>query len=495
MYEKHFKLQERLFSRLPDGDGSFVRPHYELSIAAMRRALISPDAVISVGGTPGVGKTTFVNAALQTMARNGDSDLLIVRIARFKTTAKDLVAHLAGKLGINPVSDNASQALFDLRRRLRVLHKAGKRIVFVIEDGTRTGTDLLTEIEAITAADTGSAVAAAIIVMGGENLDQYLQHPDLTRLQQRIRQRIDVAPLTHDELRSYIAQAFEVAGGSAVSVLHDDVVETLLAMSGGIPRVANNLLESALIIAADEGVALVGADILQRVQDEISPRKPVAIAQSAPPPVAEISATPLVEPRVEPTEDVPEWDKDPTLAELRPDLDALEQAFNAPQEDDDPQSSAEQTPLPADVPEVETTVPEITLDAAIKRRIQKEQAELERTRREQVASSDQADGQSANDDNTAQADERSAEQSEDEATIEATQEIERLPGNDAADSSTTSSDSPDTAEATSGPSEDQPDATMTQTLKALNVVPPVTDDGFSSDEAEQNGSFFSRLKR
>ena len=80
-------------------------------------------------------------------------------------------------------------------------------------------------------------------------------------------------------------------------------------------------------------------------------------------------------------DDKPDWDRDPTLAELRPDLDALERAMAVAQGRDD---ASGDHPAPEPVvdqePEEEAEdIPEITLDDSINRKV--DRAELERKQR------------------------------------------------------------------------------------------------------------------
>jgi hypothetical protein len=73
---------------------------------------------------------------------------------------------------------------------------------------------------------------------------------------------------------------------------------------------------------------------------------------------------------------VPDWERDPTLAELKPDLDALEKAMAFAQGDADddepvpkPDVAAAAAPAPPRVEENIDEIPEITLDNAIQSRI------------------------------------------------------------------------------------------------------------------------------
>ncbi len=82
------------------------------------------------------------------------------------------------------------------------------------------------------------------------------------------------------------------------------------------------------------------------------------------------------------SETKPDWDRDPTLAELRPDIEALEQAmadFAVPDADAKEQKDVEAIP---DIDLKDPTlpcVPELTLDTAIEQKVSEVQEELART--------------------------------------------------------------------------------------------------------------------
>ena len=86
-------------------------------------------------------------------------------------------------------------------------------------------------------------------------------------------------------------------------------------------------------------------------------------------------------------DDKPAWDREPTLAELRPDLEALERAIAVAQgrDPDVPQEAVEEVSTPivaeptAQIPEEPQGIPEITLDESINRKV--DRAELERKKR------------------------------------------------------------------------------------------------------------------
>jgi hypothetical protein len=247
----------------------------------------------------------------------------------------------------------------------------------------------------------------------------------------------------------YLKHCFRLAGNEFDTVFEDGCADVLHRFSGGIPRLANNLVESSLISAVENKLDRVNVAQIKLVASEeygldlnqetpAPAAAPVAAPEPAPVVVAEepvpaidddevpeliqdtlpdlevlapalarpVEPTPpaaVPEPieapeltleqteqglptlstsdegalansleaaQVEATEDeVPAWERDPTLAQLRPDLDALEHAMAVAQglvPDADGASDAESTP--EEIPEL---VPEITLDRQIQAKVDK----------------------------------------------------------------------------------------------------------------------------
>ncbi len=305
-----------------------------------------------------------------------------------------------------------------------------------------------------------------------------------------------------------------------------------------------------------------------------------------PEPVPELQAEPVAELKIATEsdgDDVPAWDRDPTVAELRPDIEALEAALAFGRSDDPAPVAAIPEPLPKPQPKAPDVIPEITLDHAISQRIannlidepgeisapkpatpatpaasnkpayippkkapQKADAELEKiaTSLASAKSLEDIDDRmaetlfgdelnfaaaqfmanrprdtSANDDNeeVKPANKPRAASSYDEGpgyqvTLEATRKLDDS-GMDLSASqrlktvralnadhhsplreSKPAADVPDAGPVVKPESiEDQINTSMTQTLKALNVRPPVNDDHIDDGDAKRG--FFSRFKR
>jgi general secretion pathway protein A len=363
----------------------------------LRKALQVQDAVVLVAGRAGCGKSTLVCKALEALAVTHRS----VRVGRMSLRGSDVLEYLLEELGETDLPRGPIRQFSLLRETLSRLEKDGISVVIVVEDALRLGAESLAELEALTAADAGRSSGAAMVVMGDGRLSQFLPNPQLTRLAQRVHHCHQVLPMSEPELRGYLTHCIRQAGGDFEKIFSPDAVSAIRELSQGIARIANKIVEGAMSAAAADEAHSIGADLIVDVAGrEFGLKRPAA---TPPPPAVETATEPLPESSPEasgedeipeliaetlrdpeelppeaaesPTDEVPDWEKDPTLAELRPDLDALERAMAFSNGDSEDAENDDTDDLPVLQPEPEAPVeqgediPEITLDDAIQQRI------------------------------------------------------------------------------------------------------------------------------
>jgi type II secretory pathway predicted ATPase ExeA len=451
MYETHFSLKKKPFRALAAGSDVFIGPQTATAMAGLKKALTAPDSIVAVSGPIGSGKTTLVCRALDAIS----DQQLVITIGRIQLGHDEVLELLLEEMGAE-VPTGTVQRFTAFRRLLNEQKVKGFRIFIVVEDAARVGIDALSELEALTATDAGVSDGANIVLMGDEDLEDVLNARRLVRLKQRLKLRQKLLPLGARELTAYFKHCFRLAGSEFDTIFEPGAAEVLHALSGGIPRMANNLVESALVSAAENKQAQVGVATIKLVATEEfgldtgvqiseqdaplavapevqapaeeaetpvvevqAPGEPVLatldlaeeelvaeennipeliedtlpdLAILAPalanppaaeePPVEQVIETAAVEeeadepiPTLSDSDDgeIPPWEKDPTLAQLRPDLDALEHAIavaqgTEPDEDDETEQASDEEIIPE-------LVPEITLDREIQAKID-EAAEL-----------------------------------------------------------------------------------------------------------------------
>ncbi len=261
MYEAHFGLKSRAFGSKAEGSGVFTGPRQVEIMTSVKKALAAHDAVVTVTGPVGVGKTTIVNRSLETLSP-GRMAAWVGRMALAPDEVLDLL--LAG-FGIGGKARGTIQRFALFRRLLTERAAAGAQVAIVVEDAVRIGADALVELEALTAADAGDGAGANIILMGQPDLHKLLASPELARMKQRSRLRQEIPALTLPETQGYLKHCLREAGGDYDRIFGAGVADIVHGCSEGIPRLINTLCESALSAAMEDGQATVTARLMHKI--------------------------------------------------------------------------------------------------------------------------------------------------------------------------------------------------------------------------------------
>ena len=264
MYMKHFGLERRIFRGNASGADVFVGPQIAKIVSGVAKALAGTDAVVSVTGPVGSGKSTAVAHALGAVGGKN----AIVRVGRFPLQRGELLDLMFDHMRIQQRPPRGNQKLALFRQLLLNLAENDSRMFILVEDAPFLGAQLLAELEVVTAADTGLSDGANLVLMGDASLSELLKDPSLARLRQRVRLRRELEPCSTGELGGYLRHSFRRAGGDFDRIFGDGAAEFLHELSGGILRVANNLVESSMEAAAEAGNAAVELSIVSRIADE-----------------------------------------------------------------------------------------------------------------------------------------------------------------------------------------------------------------------------------
>ena len=264
MYKKHFGLERRIFRGNAAGADVFVGPQTAGVLTGIKKALAAPDAVVTLTGPVGCGKSTAVAHSLGAISGKN----AIVRVGRFPLQRGELLDLLFDHMRIQQRPQRGNQKLALFRQLLFNLAQNDSRMFLLVEDAPFLGPDMLAELEVVTAADTGPSDGAAVVLMGDEYLKELLASKSLARLRQRIRLRRTLEPCSIDELNGYLRHCFRQAGGEFDRIFSNGATELLHELSGGILRVVNNLVESSLEAAADAKATAVELELVSRIADE-----------------------------------------------------------------------------------------------------------------------------------------------------------------------------------------------------------------------------------
>ena len=368
MYQDHFGLDRRIFRGNVAGADVFVGPQTAKILSGIKKALAAPDAVVTVTGPVGAGKSTAVAHSLGAISGKN----AVVRVGRFPLQRGEILDLLFDHMRIQQRPPRGNQKLALFRQLLFNLAQNNSRMFILVEDAPYLGENILSELEVLTAADTGPSDGANIVLMGDESLREILSSKVLARMRQRIRLRRTLDSCSVEELAGYLRHCFRQAGGEFDHIFDDGAVTVLHELSGGILRVVNNLVESSMEAAAEMPSDTVDVELIGRVANEefgltgtfttppqiVNPEPEPKLTDEA---TAELVALSLPDAMADLPKPQPEPEPEP-LPEPEPDPKAQIEPEPEPQPEPEPAVQVEPEPEPASSQERRDEIPELIQD-------------------------------------------------------------------------------------------------------------------------------------
>jgi len=106
-----------------------------------------------------------------------------------------------------------------------------------------------------------------LVLVGQPELRDVIRRPDLTQFAQRISAAFHMEPMDSPTVRAYIRHRLAVAGAkenifstSACDLIHDN--------TGGVPRLVNQLCDTALVYGFAIKQSTVDADLIREVLED-----------------------------------------------------------------------------------------------------------------------------------------------------------------------------------------------------------------------------------
>lgn len=261
MYADFYGLKRRPFRADPRGSEVFVGPQTARLVKCMNSALFGSDAVITISGAAGLGKSTLARRALDAHADR----LSVIHIPRAQLAHDEVLGFLLEQLGAGELPRSTIRQVLLCRSLIADAEDGGKSVCVVVEDATRIGADALIELEALTASDGNEEHGGRIVLLGSEDLPGQLKSPPLKRLQQRTRIRFVVEPLNAGELQGYLRHCFRLAGREFDEIFQDGASAALYGLTGGVPRLTNHLVESVLATAAEDRAERIDISLIAKI--------------------------------------------------------------------------------------------------------------------------------------------------------------------------------------------------------------------------------------
>jgi type II secretory pathway predicted ATPase ExeA len=264
MYKQFYGLRDIPFSLAPDPKYLFRTDSLLEVFATLQYGVESGKGLVVVTGEVGTGKTTILRSMLQSL----DRSILAAYIFNPLLSSKDFFDLLATEFRIPPQQSKAAM-LRRLGELLVTRHKRGLSTVLVIDEAHLLPPHLLEEIRLLSNFETTREKLLQIILCGQPELHASLAQPEQRQLKQRISLKCAIKTLAQRETAEYIRWRLRVAGAQNENLFEAEAVRQVHQLSGGIPRIINNICDNALLTGFSEESRIITPQIIREVADDL----------------------------------------------------------------------------------------------------------------------------------------------------------------------------------------------------------------------------------
>ena len=268
MYREFYALADKPFSLTPDPDFLYLSQSHKEALAHLTYGVESKSGFVMITGEVGSGKTTL----LRTLIRNLGDGILLSQVTNTRVSYKELLELILRDFGVDPQGMGKTTLLSALNDFLIERYRDGKNCVLIVDEAQNLGVSSLEGLRMLSNLETEKAKLLHTILVGQPGLRDLIESAELEQLRQRVTVRYHLGPLTVGEVGEYIRHrvAKVASDPDKAPVFPDEVIASIHAASGGIPRLVNVLCDAALLHGYVEESRTIGEKIIGAVAAQVS---------------------------------------------------------------------------------------------------------------------------------------------------------------------------------------------------------------------------------
>ena len=266
MYESFFGLNELPFELTANPKYLFLTTRQREALSTLQYGLFSAKAITLLLGEAGTGKTTLIQAALQS---ERCQQVRCVYVDNPVLRAEEFVRTLALKFDLGAEAFTSKSVLLErLRVALCERRARGEVTALVVDEAQSLSVGLLEELRLLANIETPTQKLLPLVLAGQPELGERLEEPQLRQLKQRVTLRCELIPFDMHETASYIACRIVTAGGTPAAMFTQEAVRLIHENSAGIARSINVICDNALLSGMALGRRLVDqANVIEVCRD------------------------------------------------------------------------------------------------------------------------------------------------------------------------------------------------------------------------------------
>jgi type II secretory pathway predicted ATPase ExeA len=210
-----------------------------------------------VQGDSGLGKSIFMRALHERLSNVRDIQVQILN--RPQSSGADFYRELGSLFGVPLVPSNRWAGFTKLREKWQEQIRASAlRPVLLIDEAQEMNTAVMSELRLLTSRQFDSQILLTVVMAGDYRLSEKLKDPDLVPLGTRFRARLQLEPLSKEELINMLTETITKAG--CPHLLTDEVKITLAEHALQNPRIMMGQAAELLNSAAEDNLKQIDVE-------------------------------------------------------------------------------------------------------------------------------------------------------------------------------------------------------------------------------------------
>ncbi len=262
-YSSHFGFSELPFENRLDPRFLYLSEVHEEALAALLYFVREEKSFAMVCGDVGTGKSMLISSFVGLLPPRVQP----ISIANPDVDAEEIVGYLAEKLRVPGKAGSVLRLLDAVKLRLIEEASRGNRYVLIVDEAQLLSDRSLETIRLLSNLQTARTGLLQILLAGQHELSRRLDSPRMKALRQRINVNRFLTPLSAEETVAYVDHRLRVVGSDFASCFQSDCSPVLFQVSGGIPRMINQVCDGALLICQAAGKPKVTPEMLEQARD------------------------------------------------------------------------------------------------------------------------------------------------------------------------------------------------------------------------------------
>jgi type II secretory pathway predicted ATPase ExeA/cell division septation protein DedD len=264
MYLSFYNLIERPFQISTEPRFLWPGENHKEALAVLKYGVMSRNAILTLTGDVGTGKTTLINALLADL----DSDIVAASIVNSKIDLIGFLNLIGQAFHIPERLDRIEDFIFQFSKFLRKQFNDNRHVLLIVDEAHKLSQEILEQTRLLSNIEIEGKNLISIFLVGQNELNKKLLSRDCRALRQRITIHYQLKPLSESETLQYCNHRLNVAG-SQTEIFNQPAIREIYHFSRGYPRLINIICEQALITGYVKGVREIDPAIIQECSREL----------------------------------------------------------------------------------------------------------------------------------------------------------------------------------------------------------------------------------